>query len=109
MQYIIPLLLTIIIELTIVYLLGFKNKKLLILVIIANIITNPVLNFIVGSFSFDFIEILILEAIVVIFEGLFLKLLYRTNLPYFRLSFIMNASSYLIGLWLPWDVIGRIF
>ena len=109
MNYLVPLILTIIIELAVVYLLGIKDNRLLVLVIIANILTNPLLNFVVRHHSHTFMQIICLEVIVVITECVFLKYTNRVKLPYFRLAFIMNAVSYLIGLWLPWNLIGRLY
>ena len=105
MNYIIPLGFTIIIELAVVLLLGFRTKKFILLVIIANILTNPSLNVLVQHYYFTFLQILCLEFFVTVIEALFLKYTYKENLPYFRLSFIMNALSFLIGLWFPWDLI----
>ena len=105
MTYLVPLFLTIIIELAVIYLLGFRNKKLFILIILVNILTNPLLNFVVNKYSFDFTKILYLEIAVVIIEGIILSVCMKEKLPFFRLSFIMNATSFLIGLWLPWNII----
>lgn len=107
--YIIPLVFTIIIEMLALYLLGFRNRNLYLGLLLVNILTNPLLNFIVMEFSINYIGVIICEIIVVIIEGLLLKLIVRDNLPYFRLSFIMNSVSFLIGLWLPWRLIWNIF
>ncbi len=109
MRYIIPLFLTLFIELSVVYLLGLRGKKLFILLFIVNILTNPLLNFIVYMYPFSFIEILFLELLVVIIEGTFLKYTYKEKLPYYRIAFVMNASSFLIGLWFPWQLIERLY
>ncbi len=109
MRYIIPLILTLIVELFVVYLLGFRDKKLFLLIFTVNILTNPLLNFIVYTYYFTFIEILGLELLVVIVEGAFLKYTHAKKLPYYRLAFVANASSFLIGLWLPWKLIERLY
>lgn len=106
MYYFQALILTIIIEFLIVYILGFRNKLLFKSLVIVNIITNPALNFIVKELNklfigFSFVHIVILEMIVVIIEWYLLKLMLKDNqLPLFKLSFIINASSFLTGLWL---------
>ena len=109
MHYIIPLILTIIVEAVVIYFIGLGTKKIIITSILANIISNPLLNLAINAYTFDFKEILLLEIIVVIFEALFFRLLIKEKLPFFTLSFIINATSFLIGLWLPWNLIWRLF
>lgn len=106
MNYLYALILTIIIELSIIYLLGFREKLLFYSLIIINILTNPLLNFIVNRLNetyidFNFLHIILLEILVVIIEWLLLKLVIKSKqLPLFKISFIINATSFLIGLWL---------
>ena len=106
MNYIYALILTIIIELSVIYLLGFREKLLFCSLIIINILTNPLLNFIVNRLNetyidFNFLHIILLEILVVIIEWLLLKLVIKSKqLPLFKISFIINATSFLIGLWL---------
>jgi hypothetical protein len=107
-RYLIPLILTIIIETFVVYMLGFRSKKFLWSVVMVNVITNPALNFLLSQtvdlyLSFGMNYILILEAIVVVVEYLILKTLFRQEkIPFFQLSFVMNGSSFLLGLLLLW-------
>lgn len=106
MNYIYALILTIIIELSVIYLLGFREKLLFYSLIIINILTNPLLNFIVNRLNetyidFNFLHIILLEILVVIIEWLLLKLVIKSKqLPLFKISFIINSTSFLIGLWL---------
>lgn len=106
--YLIPLVLTIIIELVVVFLLGFRDKPLLVGVVIVNIITNPTLNYIVlhtreAALMFGLSYILFLEGIVVIAEFLMLRAAFKnTKIPFFKLSLVMNATSFLIGVLLFW-------
>ena len=106
MNYIYALIFTIIIELSVIYLLGFREKLLFYSLIIINILTNPLLNFIVNRLNetyidFNFLHIILLEILVVIIEWLLLKLVIKSKqLPLFKISFIINATSFLIGLWL---------
>ena len=106
MNYLYALILTIIIELSVIYLLGFREKLLFYSLIIINILTNPLLNFIVNRLNetyidFNFLHIILLEILVVIIEWLLLKLVIKSKqLPLFKISFIINATSFLIGLWL---------
>lgn len=109
MRYIFPLVFTLFVELFAAYLLGFRDRKLFGLIFIVNVLTNPLLNFIVYSYIFTFAEIILMELMVVAVEGAFLKYLHREKLPYYKLAFVMNASSFLIGLWLPWRLIERLY
>ena len=110
MYYIVPLVLTVIIELAAVYALGFREGRLFSAAAIASVITNPVLNFLVHYFGFSFEQIVISEAVIVIIEAFIMRIFMQgKNLPYFRISFIMNAVSFLSGLYLPWEYIWKIF
>lgn len=109
MHYLIPLIFTLFVELFVVFLLGFRDKKLFLLIFAVNILTNPLLNFIVYTYIFTFAEIILMELIVVVIEGAFLKYTHKGNLPYYKLAFVMNATSFLIGIWLPWQLIERLY
>ena len=104
----IPLILTIIIELSVAFLLGFRNRYLFLGVVVVNIITNSSLNFILAHTlaildRFGMFYILLLEAIVVITEYLMLKSIFKNEKnSLFKLSLIMNTSSFLIGIILFW-------
>lgn len=98
------LLLTIIIELVISLLLGVRDKKDILNIILVNVITNPVvvmsqvLLYLKFGYTIEIIGIIILEILVVFVEGL----IYRKVLSFKRinpllLSLILNASSFLIG------------
>ena len=104
MLFLKALIYTVIIELALIRLVGIKDKKVYLFALIANVISNPALNFTlsktmdkVGDYGFYYI--LFCEFIVVLFEYLFLKFtLKEFKLPFFKLSFLMNAVSFLIGL-----------
>lgn len=106
--YLAPLILTIIIELAVVYLLGFREKPILLAVVLVNIVTNPTLNYIISNtinlyMDFGISYILFLEVIVVLAEYLMLKLaLKNIKIDYFKLSLVINGCSFLIGLILFW-------
>ena len=106
--YLIPLILTIIIELSVAYLLGFRGKNLFLALLVINIITNPALNLVVSQtvdlwIRFGVSYILVLEAVVVVAEYLMLKFTFKNSKePFFKLSFVMNATSFLIGILLLW-------
>ena len=98
------LLLTIIIELSLALILGVRDKKDIINVILVNIITNPIvvmsqillyLNF---GYTIEVIGIVVLEILVVPIEGLiYKKVLNYKKINPFILSLILNASSLIIG------------
>jgi hypothetical protein len=100
------LILTIVIEVVIAWLFGLRNKIALTTVALINVITNPLLNYLLAlNVYFHLIsrtQILtwILEIVVVLVEWqLLLYWVERKRLRMFMLSLAMNASSYLTG-WL---------
>lgn len=101
----IPLVLTILIELFVLFLLGFKDKRLYLAITLINLITNPILNITIFLShnlinSFGYFYVLFLEALVVVSEYLMLKLTFKqSKIQFFRLSFVLNASSFLFGIW----------
>ena len=94
---------TIMIELIMSLLLGIRNKKDILNVILVNIMTNPLVVSILMYITYNrlfntTITIIILEIIVIITEVLTYKKVitfYKIN-PYV-LSLILNISSYFIG------------
>ncbi len=99
--------LTIVIECIIAFIIGIRKKDLVI-VLLVNILTNPLVVSISSSIDFKYgikyknYSMIILEILVLIIEGL----IYKKNLDYkkinpFLISLILNASSYLFGfiLW----------
>ncbi|MBR3512412.1 MAG: hypothetical protein IKN74_05610 [Clostridia bacterium] len=98
------LLLTIIIELILALILGIRDKKDIINVILVNVITNPIvvltpiiiyLNY--GS-TIRRVSLYILEVLTVIVEGLiYKKVLNYKKINCFLLSLILNVASFLIG------------
>ena len=108
---VIHLVLTILIELFVLFLLGFKDKRLYAAVILINLITNPTLNIMIFLNqkllnSYGYFYVIFLEALVVLWEYLMLKLAFRqSKIPFFRLSFVLNASSFLVGLALAWPLL----
>ena len=99
------LLSTIIIELLVAFILKVRDKKDILNIILVNITTNPLLvtttTYINIIYGLKYRNILIypFEILVVLVEGLVYKkyLKYKKINPYL-LSFILNVSSYLIGL-----------
>lgn len=104
-NYIYPLLITIILELLGLILfykkINYPIKKFILIIILINIITNPLLNLILNNLictKIQYIIILIsLEIIVFLAEGVFYyKFTKKLKLSLF-MSFIFNMISFLIG------------
>ena len=97
------LIITIIIEVVVALIIGIKNKKYIINIILVNILTNPMVNSISVYFNFYYgimawdISILILEILAFMIEAYIYKLTKVSKYP-IKLSLILNISSYLIGL-----------
>ena len=98
-------MLTVIIELVLAVIIGVRNKKDFIIIILVNIFTNPLVNVI--SFLFNVylgtlirnIILLIMEISAVIVEGyIYKKNLYYKGLNPFVLSIILNITSYGFGV-----------
>ena len=98
------LVLTIIIEVFVALILKVRNKKDLINITLANIVTNPLVVSIPVYFNIKYgvlernIVLCILEIGTVFIEGLiYMKVLDYKRINPFVLSLILNLSSYLIG------------
>ncbi len=96
---------TIIIELTIGIIVGIRDKKDILNIILVNLLTNPLLVSITYAVNIyyglkvKYITIVILELLVIVIEGL----IYFKNLKYkkingFLISFILNIGSYFLGI-----------
>ena len=98
------LIITVIIELLVAIIIGFRNKKDLINVLLVNLITNPfvtlipiTINIYVSLFARN-ISLIILEILVLITEALiYKKVLSYKKINWFFISLILNASSFGIG------------
>jgi len=101
----IPLILTLLIELTISFFIGVRNKSDFINIFIINCITNPIINYLLIVVMFFiknntfYIFLIVFELLVVYFEYLYYKrklLFNKINL--LLLSFILNLLSFLPSL-----------
>lgn len=103
----VSLICTIIIEFILALILGLKDKKDLLNVILVNIVTNPI----VVSVSFTFnllygpngkiISTIILEILAFLCEGfIYYKVLRYKKINGFLLSLILNVTSYSLGIFL---------
>lgn len=99
------LLMTLLIECGIACLAGVRQKNDIIIILLVNVLTNPLVvssmvavNFFFGSRVSGVYEYII-EAIVLIAEGLiYRKTLDNKKLNPFILSLLLNAASYLSGV-----------
>lgn len=94
---------TIVIELIMSLLLGMRNKKDILNVILVNIMTNPLVVSILMYMTYNrlfntTISIIILEILVILTEGFtYKKVLTFDKINPYVLSLILNISSYFIG------------
>jgi hypothetical protein len=98
------LLYTEIIEVVVGFLLGFRDKKSILAIVFINLITNPILNYILwlnNYYSFLRINtkvIILFEIIIVFIEWrLLLFALRRNSGKLLILSILMNLCSFLLG------------
>jgi len=101
------LVLTIIIEEIVVALSGLRLKQLFLVVALINCITNPIANYLVIlNNKFIFIKpslmlIIPIELFIIFIEWRILEYAFPNRIEkrsFFKLSIIMNSSSFLIGL-----------
>lgn len=104
------LLLTIFIEVIVGILIGIRNKKDILNIVLVNILTNPLVVsipiyvLVKYGYNYQIISLVILEVLTVIIEGfIYFKVLIYKKINPFIISLILNLSSYLIG-----EIINRI-
>lgn len=104
-SFFLPLFLTIIIELAVAKLLGYRKKIIIISIVLINVVTNLALNLIIFTdlyFSWHLVNwtvVILLEIIIVSVE--WRMLVYATNQPSRQLlvlSLTMNATSFACGI-----------
>ena len=98
------LILTIVVELFVARLLGVKNKQELLIIIAAQIFTNPIAVFITSAcidWTADSAQyygcVVAVELAVIIVEGLIYKLKGVSSAPW-RLSILCNLASVSVGI-----------
>ena len=98
------LIFTIVIEVIVGIILGIRNKKDILNVILVNVVTNPIvvsvpiLIYLYFGYNYEKISLYILEVITLFVEGfIYLKVLNYKKLNPFLISLLLNLSSYLIG------------
>jgi hypothetical protein len=94
-----------VIELGVALFFGFRKKIEIIAIIFVNLLTNPILNYLLlvnNHFSFfktDLLIILFLEFVVILVEWkLLLYIIQNKSSKIFKLSFVMNFCSYIVGV-----------
>jgi hypothetical protein len=100
------LILTILIEETVIFLLGYRNKNTFLVVVLINVITNPIANYIVminNIFNIikpDISLAIILEVLIVYSEWKILEyaLPNQEKQSYLILSIIINLASFSTGI-----------
>jgi hypothetical protein len=104
-NYLLALFLTIAIELVVAFFFGFRKKSEIVAIIFVNLLTNPVLNYLLlvnNHFSFFKINLVItlfLELLVVLAEWkLLVYALQEKSNRILVLSFAMNFCSYIAGV-----------
>ncbi len=107
-RYLVSLLLTIVIEGAIAFLLGFRKKELLLVLTLINVITNPILNYLLLVLGFlgievTLIRVFLLEIVVVIAEWRLLVYAFgNSSRRFLTLSILANAASFLAGVLIFW-------
>lgn len=106
-NFIVPLSITLFIECITAFLAGYREKRFILVLILVNVITNPVINYIMlvvsmlGGNKGYYTVLMILESAAVLSEW---KLLDYTfpgrSRSFLILSVVMNSASYLAGLFI---------
>ena len=98
MELLTPLWITIVIELFVAVALGYRKKNELLAVVAINFITNPLANILEIYVHISFIELLFLEALIVLCE--WRMLVWALDIETRKLlilSIVANLSSFVIG------------
>ncbi len=103
--YAVPLLLTIAIEAGIAYICGIKQRKEQRMLLLCNLLTNPLLNLALyakqyfSGIPFPFYVLLLFELLIVFAESFLLHFLCGAkNRRFLPVSFLCNAASFGVGL-----------
>lgn len=102
--FIASLLVTTFIEGLVARAFGLKEKHTLLIVLLVNAITNPVLNYLIWininffDSAFRFSSVLVAEVVVVLVEWMLLVYSFnRSKWRLFTLSLVMNTASFFLG------------
>ena len=104
-SYLLALFLTLVIELSVAYFLGYRNKKAIITVVCVNLISHPLfcyflwINLTLDIIPINYFTMISLEVIITLLEAILLfYALKQKFLLMLNLSFAMNFTSFVIGL-----------
>jgi len=107
-RYLLTLLLTLTIEGTVAYLLGLRKRQQMVAVVMINVITHPVLSYLLLVFGYlgmdvTFGLVTVLEILVVVVEWQLLVYVFGSpGRQLFIVSLLANAASFLTGILLFW-------
>ena len=109
----VPLVLTIIIEMLFFFSIGYRSKRFFIICLLINFITNATLTLVNGLFylislDYHWITTLILEVVIIGVEGLVYYLNDRRAIG-FVYALWANALSFAFGLLVYYSIYGRTF
>ena len=99
----IALALTVVIEAALALLLGVRTVRGQLIVLLMNVITNPILNAILTVVSFYisptayYYFLVPLELVIVLVEGRIFKSMLPLKMNPYLFSFLLNAGSYFLG------------
>ena len=98
------LILTIFVELVVAHLIGIKNKQALLIIVAAQVFTNPIAVFITSAcmeWTTDstqyFACVIVVELVVIAVEGLIYKFKGVSSAPW-KLSILCNLASVSLGI-----------
>ena len=104
-SYLLALFLTMVIELSVAYFLGYRNKKAIITVVCVNLISHPLfcyflwINLTLDIITINYFSMISLEIIITLLESILLYYALKQKfLLMLNLSFAMNFTSFVIGL-----------
>lgn len=95
---------TLIAEFVVAFLLGLRDRRSLLMVFLVNIVTNPVVVYLLnlqyryGVLLPEIPLTLLLEIGAFVTEALLYRLAFKGERNVWRLSLILNAASYLLGV-----------
>lgn len=103
-SFLLALSLTILIELIVAFFSGFRNRFEIAAIVCINMITNPLLNYLLlalgqfSNFKPGLLTVLLLELLVVVSEWKLLIFALQKDIgELFKLSIAMNFCSYMFG------------
>ena len=106
--YVYSLILTLVTEIIVAIIFGFRTKLFIAVIVLINLITHPLLNFIIQflhtlQINVDIYHIIPLEVAVIIAEWLLLLYVFgEPRKKLFLLSVTMNTVSFLAGIIVFW-------